>query len=237
MINNNLFPVVILAGGLATRLRPLTDLMPKVLLEINNEPFISHQLKLLQQHGVRQVVICLGYLGEMVQEFVGDGLRFDMDVQYSYDGDILLGTGGAIKKALPLLKDNFFVLYGDSYLPCDYFAAQNFFLAQKKLGLMTVFHNLGQWDTSNVEYIANEIKVYDKTNRTEKMQYIDYGLGVFNKNAFAEVPVGQAYDLAALYRLLLNQKQLAGMEIKERFYEIGSFAGIEELGHHLLHHT
>jgi N-acetyl-alpha-D-muramate 1-phosphate uridylyltransferase len=233
-MNNNIFPVVILAGGLATRLRPLTENIPKALLDIEGEPFITHQLRLLSQHGIRKVVLCVGYLGEMLQNFVGDGNRFGMEVFYSFDGDKLLGTAGAIKKALLLLEEeHFFVLYGDSYLPCNYAAVQNSFIVQNKPALMTVFKNLGQWDTSNVEYTDNKIHVYDKKNRTENMQYIDYGLGVFNKHAFDQVSDKKPGDLALLYQELLKKNQLAACEIENRFYEIGSFAGIEELRYYL----
>jgi NDP-sugar pyrophosphorylase family protein len=227
--------LIILAGGLATRLRPLTETIPKALVDIHGEPFIQHQLALLQRQGIKNVVLSIAYLGDMVQDFLGDGSQFGMHVQYSFDGDKLLGTAGAIKKALPLLNDTFFVLYGDSYLPCDFAAVQNAFFQQKKLGLMTVFKNHGKWDTSNVEFSNQTIHVYDKKNRTERMQYIDYGLGMFHKDAFGTIPENEDYDLALLYQELLKKNQLAAHEAKERFYEVGSFAGIEELGYYLSH--
>lgn len=227
------FPVVILAGGLATRLRPLTETIPKALVDVNGEPFVSHQLRLLHQQGVRDVTFCLGYLGEMVEEFIGNGQQFDLNVTYSYDGPTLLGTAGAIKQALHLLADNFFVLYGDSYLTCDYAAVQKTFTNSHKPALMTVFRNLGQWDKSNVEYADGEIRVYDKTRQTERMHYIDYGLGIFNRAAFTAVPEHQEYDLAVLYQHLLTHHALAAHEVTERFYEVGSFGGISELGEYL----
>jgi MurNAc alpha-1-phosphate uridylyltransferase len=232
-MNNTMFPVVILAGGLATRLRPLTETIPKALLDINGVPFISHQLSLLRQHGIQRVVMCIGYLGEMVQDYLGDGSRFGMHIQYSFDGDVLLGTGGAIKKALPLLDEHFFVLYGDSYLPCHYESVQTAFIQQHCQGLMTVYKNHGKWDTSNVEFVENKIITYDKINRTERMHYIDYGLGVFSRKAFEQISDNEVYDLAKLYQQLLNKNQLAAFEITERFYEVGSFAGIEELEYYL----
>lgn len=232
-MNKQLFPIVILAGGLATRLRPLTETIPKALVDINGVPFIAHQLQLLKRNQINRVVICSGYLGEMLQDYVGDGSQFDMQIDYSFDGETLLGTAGAIKKAQPLLDEHFFVIYGDSYLPCDYAAVQNAFLQQKKLGLMTVFKNQGQWDSSNVHYAKGEIYCYDKIHRTPDMHYIDYGLGLFNKHAFDPVPTNKPYDLALLYQNLLDDQQLAAYEVKERFYEVGSFAGIEELGYHL----
>lgn len=232
--DDDLFPVVILAGGLATRLRPITEKIPKSLVDINGEPFIAHQLRLLTKHGIKQVVMCIGYLGEMVRDYLGDGSQFGLNVTYSFDGPKLLGTAGAIKQALPMLhNENFFVLYGDSYLPCDYAAVQQTFIDSHKKSLMTVFRNQGQWDKSNVEFANGEILIYDKQQKTNRMHYIDYGLGIFNKKAFEHVPENQDYDLALLYQELLRSKQLAAHEVTQRFYEVGSFAGITELGYYL----
>jgi N-acetyl-alpha-D-muramate 1-phosphate uridylyltransferase len=224
-----MLPVAILAGGLATRLRPLTDSLPKALIEINGEPFIAHQLRLLASGGIRDVVLCVGYRGEMLQEFVGGGQRFGIRVEYSFDGPELLGTGGAIRRALPRLGEAFFVLYGDSYLPCDYRAVEAAFRASGKMALMTVFRNEDRWDASNVEFTGGRILAYDKKNRTERMHHIDYGLGAFQRRAFEALAPDTAYDLAGLYQDLLARGELAGFEAKERFYEIGSAAGIGEL--------
>jgi NDP-sugar pyrophosphorylase family protein len=224
-----MLPVAILAGGLATRLRPITDSIPKALVEIHGEPFIAHQLRLLKARGIRRVVLCLGYLGEMVRAVVADGRNFGLAVDYSFDGPKLLGTAGAMHQALPLLGDEFFVLYGDSYLPCDYAAVAEAFRASAQPALMTIFHNDGQWDASNVEFAGGRILAYDKKNRTPRMRHIDYGLGVFGRSAFANIAPGSVHDLAALYAGLLARNELAALEVKERFYEIGSAAGIEEL--------
>ena len=232
-MQNNMLPVVILAGGLASRLRPLTETIPKALIEVNGEPFINHQLRLLKENGIEQVTLCIGYLGEMVFDHIGDGNQFGLQVSYSFDGPTLLGTAGAIKQTLSTLGENFFVLYGDSYLTCDYAAIQKTFLTSKKNALMTVFRNHGQWDTSNVEFSDNTILIYDKKNKTERMHHIDYGLGIFHKNAFNIVPNNEPYDLAVLYQELLKNNQLAAHEVTERFYEVGSFAGITELGYYL----
>lgn len=221
--------VLILAGGLATRLRPLTEKIPKALIEVNGEPFIAHQLRLLQKQGIEQVVICIGYHGEQIIDFVEDGRQFGLSVDYSSDGDKLLDTAGCIKQALPLVSENFFVLYGDSYLSCDYARVQAAFLHQKKLGLMTVFRNEGKWDKSNIEYRSGKILAYDKKMQTPDMHYIDYGLGMLTKQSFENVPENQVFDLAALYQILLKQDQLGAYEVTERFYEAGSLAGIKEL--------
>ena len=235
--------VAILAGGLATRLRPITETVPKSLIEINGEPFVAHQLRLLQSKGIRRVVLCVGHLGELVQRAVGDGSAFGLQIDYSFDGPVLLGTAGAIRNSLPKLGDSFFVMYGDSYLPCDYAAiARNFEFSSlrsgRMLGMMTVFRNEDKWDTSNVEFEAGEFEVgkilaYSKTNRTPRMRYIDYGLGVFRAEAFQGLPAGKACDLTELYQDLLERRQLAAFEVRERFYEIGSPAGLRETGEFL----
>lgn len=225
--------IAILAGGLATRLRPVTEKIPKSLIEINSEPFIAHQLRLLQRQGFHHVVICIGYLGEQIIDFVDDGSQFGLSVDYASDGDKLLGTAGCIKHALPLLTDNFFVLYGDSYLPCDYSKVLNSFVQQKKLGLMTVCQNEQKWDPSNVEFVNGQILIYDKHQKTERMQHIDFGLSILNKKSFDIVPDNETLDLGLLYQILLEKNQLAGFEVKERSYEVASFDGNEELGNHL----
>jgi MurNAc alpha-1-phosphate uridylyltransferase len=222
------FPVALLSGGLATRLRPLTEKIPKALLPINGEPFIYHQLRGLKQQGIDLVVLCLGFLGEMIIEQVGDGSLFGMEVHYAFDGPQLLGTAGALKKALPLLGEHFFVLYGDSYLTCDFLSVQNAYIFSQQRALMTVYHNQGAWDASNVIFEQGIIKAYDKHNPSVAMQYIDYGLGVFNKMAFTTVPDAEPYDLATLYQQLVQQKQVTAYEVFERFYEIGSITGINE---------
>ena len=163
-----MYPIAILAGGLATRMRPLTATVPKSLLDVNGEPFIAHQLRLLAGWGVERVVVCGGYLGEQIEAYVGDGSRFGLQVAYSFDGDRLLGTAGALLRALPLLGDRFMTIYGDSYLPCDARAAVRAFDESRKLALMTVLRNQGKWDTSNVVFEGGEIVVYDKKSRARR---------------------------------------------------------------------
>lgn len=232
------YPVVILAGGLATRLRPMTQTIPKSLVLVNEVPYVDHQLRLLEKNGIREVIFCLGYLGEMIEHHVGNGHRFGLKVKYVYDGPTLLGTAGAIRRALPCIEAQaFYVLYGDSYLSCDYSKIQTGYQCQSKLGLMTVFRNEGQWDTSNVEFVNGAIVAYDKHQRTERMRYIDYGLGIFDRCVFESLSENQVCDLAIIYQHLLVQHQLAAYEVKQRFYEVGSFAGIKELEHFLQNHS
>jgi NDP-sugar pyrophosphorylase family protein len=221
--------VAILAGGLATRLRPVTETVPKALVEVAGKPFLAHQLRLLSARGIERAVLCAGYRGEQLRDFAGDGTRFGLRLDYSFDGPQLLGTAGAVRRALPMLPDAFFVLYGDSYLPCDYAAAFDAFERSGRLALMTVYPNEGKWDTSNVEFADGRILAYDKANRTPRMRHIDYGLGVFLREAFLDTPEDRPSDLGALYYDLLARGELAAFEVAERFYEAGSFAGIRDL--------
>jgi NDP-sugar pyrophosphorylase family protein len=222
-------PVAILAGGLATRLRPITEKIPKSLVPVAGRPFLAHQLELLRSRGIRRAILCVGYLGEMIQREFGDGETFGLKLDYAFDGPKLLGTGGAIKRALPLLGEEFFVLYGDSYLPVEYAPIAEFFQCSGKLGCMTVYRNEGKYDTSNVVFAGGEIKVYDKKAKLPEMRHIDYGLSLFKRAAFDPYPVGQPFDLAEVMGRLVDEKQLSGYEVRERFYEIGSPAGLAEL--------
>jgi len=228
-----MYPIAILAGGLATRMRPLTATTPKALLDVNGEPFMAHQLRLLRGWGAERVVICTGFLGEQIEAYVGDGRRFGLGVAYSPDGDRLVGTAGALKRALPLLGERFLVIYGDSYLPCDARAAVQSFERSGKLALMTVLRNDGRWDASNVIFRDGRIVRYDKKARSPEMHHIDYGLGACDARAFADVPGDRPACLADLYRALLARGELAGYEVSERFYEIGSFQGLEGLCRYL----
>ncbi|MGA2022331.1 MAG: sugar phosphate nucleotidyltransferase [Candidatus Sulfotelmatobacter sp.] len=221
-----MLPVAVLAGGLATRLGPLTETIPKSLIPIDGEPFVVHQLRLLQSRGIQHVILCVGHLGEQIERAIGDGSALGVKVGYSYDGATLRGTAGAIRTALPKLGESFSVMYGDSYLACDYAAVEREFLRRGKLGLMTVYRNDGQWDASNVEFEDGRILAYSKKNRNSRMRYIDYGLGVFHAEAFART---RATDLADVYAELLQAGEVAALEVRERFYEIGSPAGLQEM--------
>jgi NDP-sugar pyrophosphorylase family protein len=212
-------PVAILCGGLGTRLYPLTRNKPKALVDIGGEAFLARQLRLLKESGIDRAVLCVGHHGDMLRDYAGDGGRFGLSVEYSWDGPYPLGTAGAVRKALPLLGDEFFVMYGDSYLPCDYRTVERRFHESGKQGLMTVFRNEGRWDRSNVEMSdVGSVRVYDKKNSTPAMRHIDYGLGVFRASAFDRAPTEGAFDLAALYQQLLREGELAACEVSERFY-------------------
>jgi NDP-sugar pyrophosphorylase family protein len=220
-------PVAVLAGGLSTRLRPLTETIPKALVEVAGRPFAEHQIEWLRDEGIERVVFCVAYLGEMIRETLGHGSRFGISIEYVFDGQPLRGTGGALKHALPLLGDDFFVLYGDSLLTCNLAAIERTFLASHKDGLMTVFRNDDQWDRSNIHFETGRVLTYSKVHRTPDMRHIDYGLGALRATALAPFPPGEPFDLAQVYQRLLEQDDLAAVEVVDRFYEIGSPEGLE----------
>lgn len=223
-----MLPVAILAGGLAKRLRPITETIPKSLVEVAGRPFVLRQLAYLREQGVRRAVLCIGYLGEMIEEVVGTGEMLGLEVAYSMDGPEPLGTGGALKKALPLLGERFFVLYGDSFLPVNFGEVQDAFECSGQDALMTVLHNADRWDKSNVLFQAGRPLEYNKRAPRPEMAYIDYGLGVLSASVLQGCPDGQALDLADVYQDLSRQGRLAGMEVHQRFYEIGSHSGLKE---------
>ncbi|MEO8702111.1 MAG: NTP transferase domain-containing protein [Kofleriaceae bacterium] len=219
-------PVAILAGGLATRLGAVAQQIPKALIDVAGKPFIVHQLALLRAAGIRRVVLCIAHLGDQIEAVLGDGSAHGLEIAYSHDGGELLGTGGALRRALPLLGDKFLILYGDSYLTCDYAAVERAFAASDRLGLMTVFRNDGRYDRSNLAFRDGVIVRYDKVPAPD-LTHIDYGLNGLTAEAFAAHGDGKL-DLAAIWQELLARDQLFAYEVHERFYEIGSHAGLEE---------
>ncbi|TET09961.1 MAG: nucleotidyl transferase [Candidatus Atribacteria bacterium] len=230
--------IVILAGGLGKRLRPLTKNIPKSLIKFNDKPFIRHQIELLAKKSFKNILICLGYHGEKIKEFLGNGKGLNLKITYSFDGNTLLGTGGAILKARNYLSDVFFVLYGDSYLDINYKKILDFFYENNrlnaKLGLMTVYKNNNQFDKSNVIYKNNMVALYDKKNINAEMNYIDYGLSILKKEALNLIKSESGfYDLADLLNILSKKNQLLGFEVKKRFYEIGSLKGMKDFNNYI----
>lgn len=223
---SKLFPIVILAGGLATRLGALSQTTPKSLILVHGEPFIAYQLQLLKGQGFEKVVLCIGHLGDLIKKYVKDGKQFGLSVTYSEDGAHLIGTAGAICNALPLLEENFFVLYGDSYLMIDYKNIQKIFQQQNKAALMTILKNNDKGDSSNIEYDGSHIIKYDKKNKTSNMNYIDFGLSLFKKNVFSNND--EYNDLSVFFQKLLAENRLASYEVFQSFYEIGSIDGLNK---------
>ncbi len=209
-------------------MRPVTETIPKALIPVNDEPFIAHQLRLLARSGFERAVLCVGHMGDMIEAFVGDGTRFGVHAGYSYDGDIRLGTAGAIRKALPQLGERFFVVYGDSYTACDYRAVQAAFERDGAAALMTVYHNRGALEPSNVVFANGRVERYQKGATDPAFEYIDYGVSIYDSETFAALPDGAAVDLAEVVASLIARGALAGYEIATRFYEIGSPGGLAE---------
>jgi NDP-sugar pyrophosphorylase family protein len=232
---------VILAGGLATRMRPITETVPKALISVAGRPFIDHQLEWLVRHNVARVLLSIGYRGEMLRAHVGDGARHGLAVSYVDEGVNLRGTAGALRLALEqgALEDAFLVTYGDSFLPIDFGDVWTRFRSSGQPALMTVFRNEGRWDASNVIFEAGadgasgRVALYDKRRETrpaEDFAYIDYGLtGLERRLVASEVPATGKADLAELFAALSVRGQLAGLEVRERFHEIGSPEGLAEL--------
>jgi NDP-sugar pyrophosphorylase family protein len=225
-------PVAVLAGGMATRLGELTRTIPKSMQPVAGEPFIAHQLRLFAGQGISRVVLCLGHLSSQLSHFVGDGRQFGLDVVYSEDGPRLLGTGGAVRRALPLLGHEFLVTYGDSYLDISFRAVVEAFHAGTEPAMMTVMHNRDRWDTSNVLFRKGRIDAYSK-QPTPDMRHIDYGLAVLKASIFGDIADDKPFDLAGLYQRLVAKKEMGGYLATKRFYEIGSPAGLAETDAHL----
>ena len=228
-----MLPLAILAGGFATRLGDLTRGFPKCLVEVNGRPFVDWQLDLLVKNGYSDFIFCLSYKSDIVQSYLGTGSDRGINIEYSLDGDTQLGTGGAIQKAIPMLGASFGVIYGDSYLPINYFEVEQHFLNSESKALMTVYKNQNRLDGSNVEFYDGQIVDYEKGSQNKDMQYIDYGITFFRSETFQPWADQSSFDLSRVCNQLVKNKQLRGYEVFERFYEIGSVQGIEDFSHYL----
>jgi NDP-sugar pyrophosphorylase family protein len=223
---------VILAGGLGTRMRPLTDTCPKTLLPVCGRPFAYHQLHWLAAQGIDDVIYCIGHQGEMIRRYWESEPRPVRSIRYVDEGEKLRGTGGALRLANEegVLEESFLVIYGDSFLPVEFAPIWQAFQASGKPALMTVLRNQGRWDRSNVLYDNGRLFLYDK-QPDPRMQHIDYGLSAFHHELFDHRP--EVFDLAVLLHDLSLQGELAGFEVEQRFYEIGSPQGLQDLEQYL----
>jgi len=219
--------VVIIAGGLATRLGALTKNRPKSMVEIRNRPFLAYQLELLKYQEITDIVLCIGHLGTQIKEFFRDGSKYGVHINYSVE-DKPLGTAGALKNAEPLLDNIFFVMYGDSYLFLNFPQVQSYFISQNKLALATVYRNHDSYDQSNMVINGNMVTKYSKLEKSNDMVYIDYGASVFNKKALQLIPENHACSLEDFFIRLIEKKQLLAFEVDHRFYEIGSPQGLKD---------
>lgn len=228
--------ILILAGGLGTRLGSLTQNTPKALVQICGKPFLFHQLKWLARCGIEEVILSTGYRADQIRDYAQDGSQWGLKIHYVDEGKELRGTGGAIRYVYEqgILQDSFLVTYGDSYLPIDYRAVWKFFQTCQESALMTVLENEGKWDTSNVCLSEDHSKVslYDKwiNPKPTTMRYIDYGLSAFRRDIIAQkLRSGEKSDLADLFHHLSKKNDLAAYPVTERFYEVGSHSGIADL--------
>jgi N-acetyl-alpha-D-muramate 1-phosphate uridylyltransferase len=223
-----MYPVAILAGGLATRLRPLTDRTPKSLVDVGGKPFVIRQLEYLRGQGITEITLCIGHLGYMIQDVVGDGQKIGLKVTYSDDGSKPLGTGGALLNAINNLGKDFFVLYGDSYTPIQLDSVQRAYQASGMPALMTIIENNDQWDKSNVLYRDGRIVAYSKRLPQHDMKHIDYGVSIMSSRALGQWSDCETFDLSEVYEGIASQSQLSGYLVKKRFYEIGTPRGLLE---------
>ena len=220
--------VVVLAGGLATRLGSLTDRSPKSMVEIEGHPFIAYQLSMLKRFGVNKVLLCVGHMGNQIQEFVGDGSRFGLEVSYSDEGLHLLGTAGALKNAEPLLESEFAVVYGDSYFTLPISTIWGKFLKSESPAMMVVLKNKNRYGTSNCEVKSRLVTEYAKGSKTQSFEYIDFGLICMKRSLLSLIPSGTKTDMSVIFSSLADKKKLLAYEVFQRFYEVGSVQGIAE---------
>jgi len=221
---------VVLAGGLATRMRPLTLTVPKSMLPVAGRPFVDWQLEKLASCGFSEVLMCIAHLGEQIEAHVGDGARFGLHVVYSSEGETLLGTAGALRKALDLLAPAFLVTYGDSYLPFDYAAPLDMLEASSDCdAVMSVYPNRGQWDASNVQTDGVWVQRYEKGGKDPALDHIDYGALAMRRSLVADLPLGAPSGLEAIQTRLAREGRLRACVASERFFEIGSPAGLRAL--------
>ena len=224
--------VVILAGGLATRLGELSRNRPKSMLLVHGRPFLEYQIELLKKGGPKDIVLCVGHMRDQIMRRFGDGSKYGVNIQYSCE-DRLLGTAGALKNAEALLEDVFYTVYGDSYLSLDFASTMRYFLSQNKLALMTVYRNQNRYDRSNTAIAGNLVTKYTKQDRTQDMVYIDYGANIFRKEVLKMIPENQFYPLEELFPRLIVKEELLAFEVEERFYEIGSPQGIKDFAEYI----
>jgi NDP-sugar pyrophosphorylase family protein len=223
----------ILAGGLATRLGNITKDRPKSMLPFGGRAFLEYQLDFLAQGGVKNIVLCLGHLGEAIRDYIGNGDRFGVNIRYSVE-EKPLGTAGALKQAEALLDDIFLTLYGDAYLCVDFKQVIARLRADTRLGIMTVFKNYDRYDRSNTCVRGDLVHSYNKNGRTDDMVYIDYGANAFRKEVLAMIPPNRFYSMENLFAHLIDNQELLAFEVKERFYEIGSLRGLKEFEQHVM---
>jgi NDP-sugar pyrophosphorylase family protein len=225
--------IVILCGGLATRLRNLTKNIPKSMIKIKNKPFLEYQIENIKRSSINNIILCVGHLSEQIESYFGNGEKFGVDIKYSYDGDKPLGPIGALKNAEPLLDDIFFIMYGDSYLKVDFKKVYSYFIDHNKLALMVVYKNFNKIDKSNLIVKNNIIVAYGDKKRTKDMIYIDYGTSILKKEILNIIPKNTFYTTGQLFSNLISKNELLAYEVKQRFYHIGNPDALEEFKNYI----
>lgn len=220
--------MVILCGGLATRLGSLSKHTPKSMIDINGKPFLWHQINNLKKYDIRDIILCVGYLSEEIEKYFGEGSEFSVNIKYSYDGDKLLGPIGALKNAEQLLDEEFFIMYGDSYLSVDFNKVYNFYKQKKKPACMVVYKNMDKYDKSNL-IVKNDMVVgYGEKDRSKEMIYIDYGTSIISKKTLNYVPEKKLFSTGDFFSKLIENKDLVAYQADKRFYHIGNPKALEE---------
>lgn len=220
--------IVIIAGGQATRLFPVTEKIPKSMVLINNKPFLEYQLELCKKNHIYNVVLCVGHFWKQIEKYFGDGSQFGMKILYSVERK-KLDTGGALKNAWPHLDDKFFVMYGDSYLDINWSELVNFHKKTGTKGTMTVYKNNWKIEPSKIilDKTGRFIEEFNKDNPRKEMKYTEYGLNILSKDIISDIkelifPIGRYFDC------LIGQRQLSAYISTRRFYEIGCPKGLED---------
>jgi NDP-sugar pyrophosphorylase family protein len=219
---------VILAGGLGTRLGRLTRTVPKPMLPVDGRPFLEYEIELLRKNGIGDIVLCVGHLGEAIEDHFGDGREFGVSIRYAYDRKKLLGPAGALKRAEPLLDDSFFVTYGDAYLRADYRMIMSRLRQSGALGLMTVYRNNDRHGRSDIVVKEGRVVLYDKKNRAEGMVWINFGVSALRRRALDAIPPGRPCGEEEFYGKLIALRELISYPVRRRFYEIGTPIALRE---------
>jgi len=227
---------VILCGGLGTRLGPLTMRVPKSMTAVAGRPFLEYELALLRAGGIEDFVLCVGYLGEAVQAHFGDGRRFGVRIRYAWDGPMLMGPAGALKRASRLLDDLFFVTYGDAYLRADYAAIMDRLQRSHALGVMTVYENDGMYGRSDVAVSRGYVTRYDKAAAAGELSWVNFGVSALRKRALREIPTGVPCGEQTFYDVLVRRHALMAFPVRRRFYEIGTPRALEEFSRYVSRH-
>ncbi len=220
--------MVILCGGLATRLGDLSKSTPKSMININDKPFLWYQINNLKEYNIKDILLCVGHLSEEIERYFHDGSKFNVNIKYSYDGAKLLGPIGALKNAESLLEDEFFIMYGDSYLSVDYNKVYDFYKEKNKPACMVVYKNMDKYDKSNLIVKDNMVVGYKIKERSEEMIYIDYGTSIINKKTLQFVPKNEFFSTGDFFSKLIEKNNLAAYIVDKRFYHIGNPEALEE---------